>query len=382
MMNKGEGKKLKERIMVFRKHLLSWVDKKDTMVIGAINKNLDTDNPKGKEGENQTWESYHFEHWPLIAVTTIMSKLQSDIRNAESEMTRYLYKMIDQGSIKFNKLEAVVIPNTNYVLQGTEYRAEIFLAAYDSTQNPAILIDGRTIDVKNGRGIYTMRGSGTGLRKWAGVIQVKSTDAPTIERRFNAEYMVAEANAVISPTKMNVFYQGVDNPVEISVSGIPANKLFPSISNGTMTKSGNGYIVRPGQGSKSVITVMAEIDKGRKSMGSMTFRVKALPDPVAKVGGKKGGYIEKNILAAQQVVLAELENFDFDTKFTVTEFTVFAKVKGFDRDEISHSQRLTDGQKDLIRSLSKGERVTFTDIKAKGPDGKVRDLNGIILKIQ
>jgi hypothetical protein len=103
---------------------------------------------------------------------------------------------------------------------------------------------------------------------------------------------------------------------------------------------------------------------------------------VAKVGGKKAGYIEKNILAAQQVVLAELENFDFDTKFTVTEFTVFAKVKGFDRDEISHSQRLTDGQKDLIRSLSKGERVTFTDIKAKGPDGKVRDLNGIILKIQ
>jgi len=194
--------------------------------------------------------------------------------------------------------------------------------------------------------------------------------------------MVAEANAVISPTKMNVFYQEVDNPVEISVSGIPANKLFPSISNGTMTKSGNGYIVRPGQGSKSVITVLAEIDKGKKSMGSMTFRVKALPDPVAKVGGKKGGTISKNELIAQQFVLADMEGFDFEARFTVTEFTVSIKKGGFDQDVSSHSQRFTDAQKDLLKSLNRGDKVIFTDIKAKGPSGKVRELNGIILKIQ
>jgi gliding motility-associated protein GldM len=380
--NNGDGKKLKEKIELFRDHLLAMIDKKDVPVMEALKKNLNTTPPKGKEGATQTWESYNFEHWPLIAVTTIMSKLQSDIRNAESEITRYLYKMIDQGAAKFTNLDAVVIPNTNYVLQGTDYRAEIFLAAYDSTQSPTILIDGRPIEVKKGRGIYTVRGSGTGLRKWGGVIQVKSTDAPTIERHFNAEYMVAEANAVISPTKMNVFYQEVDNPVEVSVSGIPANKLFPSISNGTMTKSGNGYIVRPGPGSKSVITVMAEIDKAKKSMGSMTFRVKALPDPVAKVGGKKGGYIAKNELIAQQFVLADLEGFDFEARFTVTEFTVSIKKGGFDQDVSSHSQRFTDAQKDLLKNLNRGDKVIFTDIKAKGPSGKVRELNGIILKIQ
>src|ERR1035437_992769 len=166
--NNGDGKKLKEKIELFRLHLLSMVDKRDSMVIDALKKNLNTEPPKGKEGDKTTWESYNFEQWPLIAVTTIMSKLQSDVRNAESEITRYLYKRIDQGSVKFNKLDAVVIPNTNYVLKGTEYRAEIFLAAYDSTQNPTILIDGRAISVKDGRGIYSVTGSGTGVRKWGG----------------------------------------------------------------------------------------------------------------------------------------------------------------------------------------------------------------------
>jgi hypothetical protein len=117
-------------------------------------------------------------------------------------------------------------------------------------------------------------------------------------------------------------------------------------------------------------------------MGNQVFRVKQLPDPVAKVAGLKGGRIGKQELAAQQIVVADLENFDFDARFTVTEFTVFAKIQGFDRDEISHSNRITEAQRALIRSLNKGERVTFTDIKAVGPDGKTRDINGIILKLQ
>jgi gliding motility-associated protein GldM len=382
--NNAEGKKLKDKIVLFREHLLSMVDKKDKPVIEAINKNLNTKDPEAKEGEKHTWESEHFEHLPLIAVTTIMSKIQSDIRNAESEITRYLYSMIESGAIPFNKIEPAIIANSNYVLKGSEYKAEIFLAAFDSTQNPTILVDGRQIEVKNGRGIYTVPAGAVGTKKWGGVIQLKSTDAPTIERHFSGEYQVAEASAVISPTKMNVFYLGVDNPVDISVSGVPANKISPTISNGNgyLQKSGNSYIAKPTQVGKAIVTVIADIDGKKRPMGSMMFRVKQLPDPVAKVAGKKGGSIPKNELAAQQVVLADLENFDFDTKFTVTEFTVFAKVKGFDRDEISHSYKLTEAQKDLIRSLGKGERVTFTDIKAIGPDKKVRDLNGIILKIQ
>ena len=163
------------------------VEKKDTNVINSIIKNLDTKDPPAIEGEKVTWETHHFEHLPLIAVTTIMSKMQSDVRNAESEITRYLYNKIESGSFKFNKLEPTIIPNSNYILKGNEYQAEVFLAAFDTTQTPTIIVDGKEIPIKNGRGIYTAGSGAPGNRKWGGIIQMKATDGTIIEKPFKAE---------------------------------------------------------------------------------------------------------------------------------------------------------------------------------------------------
>ena len=382
--NNGEGKILKEKIELFRKHLLSMVDKSDIGVVDAIKKNLDTSDPPIVEGEKQTWETYHFEHLPLIAVTTIMSKIQSDVRNAESEVTRYLYNRIESGSFKFNKLEAVALVNSNYVLKGNEYRAEVFIAASDTTQTPTVLVDDKPIEVaNNGHGVYKTIASGApGIRKWGGLIKLKATDGTEIERPFKFEYQVAEATAVISPTKMNVFYLGVDNPVSISVPGIPADKVFPSISNGSIHKVGNAYVVNPRSVGSATVTVSVEIDGKKRSMGSMDFRVKPIPDPIPKVAGRKFGPIDRNTLLAQMVVLADLEGFDFDAKFTVTEFTVSASIGGFTQDVPVKSNRISDAQKNIIKNVQKGSKVYFTDIKAVGPDGKQRDLSTIVFKIQ
>ncbi len=406
--NNAEGKVLKNKIIDFKNFILGLIKKDDNGIIGSITTNLNTDDPPAKaSGETPKWETQNFEHLPLIAVTTLMSKMQNDVRNAESEILRYLFYQVEAGSFKFNKLEGTVIANSNYIIKGTSYSANVFIAAFDTTINPKIYLgnyekiktsDGETdyrmigsydstsikVDSKTGKGVYTVGGGSVGTRKWGGLIKMIASDGTTIKRPFSADYQVAEPIAVISPTKMNVFYLGVDNPVEISVAGIPGDKIFPSISNGNgaIRKNGKGWVVNPRQIGTATVVVSAEIDKNRKSMGSMLFRVKQLPDPVAKVANRTRGGIDKNELAAQQVVIADLENFDFDTKFSVTEFTVFAKVRGFDRDEISHSNKITPAQRELIRSLNKGERVNFTDIKAIGPDGRSREINGIILKIQ
>jgi hypothetical protein len=46
-----------------------------------------------------------------------------------------------------------------------------------------------------------------------------------------------------------------------------------------------------------------------------------------------------------------------------------------------HNNRLTDKQKSLISNLRAGQKLIIEKIKAVGPDGKTRDLNPIILKI-
>lgn len=402
--NNGEGKVLKGKIIAFREHLLAMVDKKDVSVINSINKNLNTDTPPAVEGETPSWESEHFEHWPLIAVNTILSKMQSDVRNAEAEITRYLYNNIEAGSFKFNNLEATVIPNSNYIIRGNEYNARVFIAASDTTQDPVVKIGsyreikdsrGKVIDYemtgsfqtleaekKKGYAVFKRPGAGVGPVKWGGLVELKGTDGRVIRRPFQQEYIVAEPTAAISPTKMNVFYLGVDNPVSISVSGVPAEKITARISNGTIRKSGSSFVVIPGQVGTATISVSAEIDGNVRPMGTMDFRVKTIPDPVAKVGGRKGGAIDKNTLAAQQVVMADLEGFDFDANFRVVSFTVSATIRNFLQEAASTTNKITDQQKTILKSINKGDKIYFQDIKAVGPDGKTRELSTVLFKVQ
>ena len=401
--NNGKGVGLKANINDYREYLLSLVADNASTIKESLKKDLDTSDPPASDGVIHTWVSEHFEHLPLIAVITILSSLQSNIRNAESDVLRYLYSQIDASAFKFNQLEAIVLPTSNYVIKGDSYEARLFIAAFDTTQPPRILIgsydkkvlpDGtidyvmkgsydsiRTFD--KGQGIYKVGTGSVGDRKWGGLIVLKSpTGGADIKKPFDASYTVAEPSATVSPTKMNVFYLGVDNPVEISASGTAADKIIPVISQGSIKKVGPSYIVNPARIGNALITVYAnQGNNSRKNMGTKEFRVKALPDPVAKVAGQKGGLISKNILAAQTNVVAELEGSDFEAPFRITSFTVSITQSGFARDETANNSQITSAQKELIKSVSRGQRIYFQDIRAIGPDGSTRNIGTIDFKI-
>ena len=185
---------------------------------------------------------------------------------------------------------------------------------------------------------------------------------------------------------MNVFYIGVPNPVEVTASGIPAEKLHVGISQGSITKAANGYVVNVKSPGTVKINVSATVDGQTKTFPAKEFRVKRVPDPKAAVGSdpktKFGGIIQKAVLAAQPGVKAELENFDFDMKFTVTGFTVSATIKGFTQDVNCNGPSFTAQAKSLINSVPSGGKLYIENIKAKGPDGSVRDLGSISYKLK
>lgn len=79
---------------------------------------------------------------------------------------------------------------------------------------------------------------------------------------------------------MNVFYRGVDNPVSISVAGYSATNISPNMTNGTLSKDKDGYIVRPGAGQDAVVGVtVTNPDGTKKTMPGVEFRVKNVPNP-------------------------------------------------------------------------------------------------------
>ena len=386
-----EGEKLKQKINDFRDHLVSLTA--DTAIQRTIKKGLDTSAPPTrKDGITPSWESSLFDHIPAVAVITILSKLQGDVRNAEADILQNLLSAIGASDTRVNKMEAIVTSKSSYVLKGNEYEARIILAAYDSLQKPEIFVGPykRTStggyemisDVKplpydaKGKAIYKSA-PGVGNYTLQGLLRMTGPEG-FINYPFSSEYQVGEASAVISATKMNVFYIGVDNPVSLTVSGVPSDKISASMTNGQLIRSGGDWIAKPQTaGTPAIVTVSANINGQTRVMGTMNFRVKSVPNPVAKVAGKIGGRIDRETLASQMIVQAEMENFDFDLKFTVTEFTVSANVKGFTQNKPVKGARIADDQKALIRSLTKGTKVYFDDIKAVGPDGKPRELSTV-----
>ena len=400
----GKAYDLKQKMIEYREHILGLVDEKDLAVIHSIETNLETDDPpRTEEGEQKSWEMKHFSHMPIAAVMPLLTKIQLDIRNAEAETVQYLYNQISAGSIPFNKLEATVIPNTSYVLQGNEYLADVFIAAVDTTAPPIVLIGqydstyneehlvyeytmkGQydTLDVIGGRAKFSRMGSALGKQTWGGLIKLMDPDGNYITRTFKQEYQVAKPNLVVSPTKMNVFYVGVDNPVSVSIAGVPGDKISPSITNATIKKQRDGeYIVNPKRPGNSLITVRAVIDGVSKNMGVAQFRVKGLPDPTVQVAGKKGGKIQKNVLAAQTGVFAVMENFDFDLEFKIIQFTVSTTDRGgYTIDAGTKGNIFTKAQQSLIKNLRRSQRLNIEDIKAIGPDGSVRNLAPIVFEI-
>jgi len=390
-----KGEELKSRINDYRNYTLSLIEDQEeySNTVDAIKATLDTEAPKIKlthgrrEKFPESWEIAYFDMLPLASVITILSKMQGDVRNVEAEMLNYLLDQVDARDFRVNVLEPVVLPNSNHVFKGQEYRAQVFIAAYDSTKVPEVILsDGTTLPVEGGKGIYTLTSNTTGTRKWGGVIKLNN-DGNIIERPFDAEFTVAEANAVVSPTKMNVFYRGLDNPVSISASGVQLSSLRPSISHGTLRGSNGNYIVRPGpKETASKISVYAELDDGtRKFMGDQSFRVMNLPPPFAVVDGvsKGEGQLTLGQLTRLEEVRAELKDFLFDVEFTVTGFMISATVSGgFAREMVSSSNKITSEQKQLLRSLNPGQTVTIKQVKAIGPDGVPQDLNPILIRIR
>ncbi len=390
MITQKRAEDLKNKIIEYRNFLIGIVGEDNEELKNIIESELKTDDPKGniKAGkEGKSWESEHFENKPLIAVMTLMSKMQIDVKNSESNMVKYLYSEIDAGSFKFNRLGARVIANSNVVLMGDEYKAEVFLAAEDTTQQPEIIINNRDAEVKDGKATYIGSTDKPGVFKWSGLIKYKTPGGIIRSYPFEQEYQVTAPSVTMSATKMNVFYKGLENPFEVSGGAIPGENLEVRMTNGTITRKGDGFIIKPTdldeQGRRTKVSVYANINGERRLVGTSDWRVKPVPDPVAQINGSSGGDIRKEVLNIQQGVMAVLEDFDFEFKYTVTEFTLETTgAGGYTNRYPARGNRFTDEQKGALSRVNPNTWIYIADIKAVGDDGTTRDLDPISFKVK
>ncbi len=402
---KYSARTLKNKLILFRDELKNIIITQPNVdstniIYRSLDKSFDFRDGKDASGLEQNWESLNFYHTPLAATITILSKIQTDVLNAESDVVSYLNNQVDASSFKFTELSSVVIPKSSYVFAGDTFRADVFLAAFDPTQEPVVYISNNSVAkndstplrkdqsnlvyVDDSRGHIKIPARATGDFRYKGIIEFKGPDGLPRPYSYEVDYEVALPALTVAPTKMNVFYKGVDNPVEISAPGVSLDDLRPSISNGTISRDGKGWVVRVRQGNNAVISVRAQMADGSvKTMGTKEFRVKTVPDPMPSFAGKfpSDNRIKKTELTAAQGVVAKLEDFDFDMKFTITQFKMVTVINGTPVDKLISGNRVDSELAAIFDKARPGQMILIENIKAKGEDGTIRSLPPISLKV-
>ena len=387
---KNRATDLKKQIQDYQSFLINLVD--DQSLINNINLVCDVSN-KGSGKKKQSWEEYNFLDMPSVGALTILSKIQSDLRNIEADVINYLKRDIDAKSLKFTSAEGIQIPKTNFVLRGDSFRAKIFITAKNENQNPDIYVgdydslgggkyemkgvegvDYEIVKVINGKGMFAKRTTSEGSKKWGGLIAMK-TETGTKFYPFDGEYLVAAKTAIVSPTKLLILYAGLEaiggNPIKVSVPGYTASEITPRMSNGTLKiekKSEGMYSAFPNKNAKSaVVTLYANVDGSQTKMGEVKFKVRKTP-PAAPVvrSVDANGLCDRSILKTE-IVQATLDNFLFDgLKYMVTSFKLSGSYKGAPAsDEQKNGMGFTPKMQGIITNSASGSTINITKIRAQ-----------------
>jgi gliding motility-associated protein GldM len=377
------GDSLHNALGKLRSELLSLVDDPLAKQRFTASLPIDTTIFKTNNTANQKdWSASYFYMTPAVAAITILSKFENDVKNSEAMMVDYFYQQVGAVKQVFNSYQPLVGQSSNYVMPGQEISLTAGIGAFNADARPTVTVDGASAPVDvNGVAQYKFTAGGAGsYTKHVVISYFNQATGQKESKPYDLNYTVGSpTGASVSADAVKVFYVGLDNPISVSGGNVGDEKVQVSMTNGTLDKTAPGkYTVRPGRaGTPAVVTVTAD---GKPS--TFEFKVKDVPDPVAKVGLNKGGRMRVNDFKAQTFVRADLENFVFEgVKFTVTGYTIVLTGAGFPVLQYRDVKGATfTAVQDLIEKCKPGTTVTIDNIDAAGPGG-TRTLPPIVFNL-
>ena len=325
----------------------------------------------GQDGKTKEFTEAFFHMTPTVAGLTLLSKFQNNVKNAENLVVTYCHNQVGAVKIVYDQFAALVGQSSNYVMPGEDMEITAGVGAYSKAAQPIISIAGSSAPIDaDGRAVYKFKASGGGSRSVPVNVTYTKPDGTKESKTFDVKYTVGTPGvSAVMLDKMNVFYIGVENPVTI---GSPTgwDKTNVSMTGGTITSGTAKRIVKVSAIGKAVITVTAD---GKSS--PFEFRVKKIPDPIFKVGDGKVR-MPSVTFKSQQFCRADLENFDFDLRFTIVSATVYFSGANFPNVAQSaiSGNNLAPVQA-FMQRCGPGSVVTFDNVKVQGPDG-VRTIEG------
>jgi len=366
---KKQGPVLEEKLKAYREAMLN-IDPEIRKQFEA-NFPVDMSPQIGQDGKVKEFTEAFFHMTPTVAGLTLLSKFQNNVKNGENLVVTYCHNQVGAVKVVYDQFAALVGQSSNYVMPGEEIEITAGVGAYSKAAQPQITINGSGASLDaDGRATYKFNASGGGAHSVPVNVTYTKPDGTKESKSFDVKYTVGTpGGAAVMLDKMNVFYIGVDNPVTI---GSPTgwDKTTVSMAGGSISGTGSKRMVRVTAIGPASITVVAD-----KASSKFEFRVKKIPDPIFKVGDGKVR-MPAVTFKSQQFCRAELENFDFDLRFSIVSATVYFSGANFPNvATASITGNSIASLSSFISRCGPGSVVTFDNVKVQGPDG-VRTIEG------
>lgn len=362
-----QGQEFLEKINGYRSSVLKILgDQANPDLVVNIKKRFETPDqaPKDNDGPPIPWLRSRYEGMPMITSLANITQIQGDIKNSEAEIYTDLLGGQLESEASLTNYNGIVNLQKNAYYPGEKVEGRIVLGRYDPTLKPfAVELNGRPYrNFKDGEVILDFRAGNVGEKKIKGTITFKEDGKP-IPVDFSSTYSVIPRpnEAVVSADKMNVVYRGLDNPISVSLPGVPDNKIRVSASNGNLSGSTGKFILNPGKGEKSIITVQATLDDNTPVTSNREFRIKDIPAAAGTVRGDFGVVPMPKSSLNNTPINVELPDFVFELEFVVKSFTV--KVPGQLAVKVN-GNKFDARAKKILAKAKRGDVITIFDIKA------------------
>jgi gliding motility-associated protein GldM len=358
----ARGKEVIAAIENYKKEIaLALNDKKYQPILKEINSKFDLSEVANKEGLKIKYLDYHFKGFPAIASLAKLSAWQNDANKAESDVISVALGKAAVSEASYSKFEAIVALDKNVYFQGEPVTGKVVLGKYDpNAEFSGFDGPGR---LENGQAVISTTAGAVGEQTLSGSFNFVEDGKP-IKLPFQGKYVVVPRpnSANISADKMNVVYRGLENPMTISFAGIGDNNVNASAP-GLKKLGGNGkYSLFPGSGTEVLVSVTGKMNDGKSVTDKKVFRIKNIPAPMGAIGGTTGSNKGAKSRLEVSTISAELEDFVYDVKFAVTQFTF--KVPGQPA-IIVNGNRVNDQCRAALARASRGDQVIISDIKTR-----------------
>ena len=344
----------------------------------------------GNHGEEYPWIAYQFDHTVIVAAATIFTSLKNDVKMAEQIAIEVVSGRATVETFKFNKIVPLAFSKTGYINQGDSLGLKIMIAAFDSTEamNLEYYVDdtahtGDPLTFSGNPGDALQLGGGVGAHFVEGTIEVKEKGAVK-KKPWKFNYSVGAPTATVANADLAVLYKGWENKLKISASGYDPESIKISCSGCSISKKGDFYIAKPGNGKIATVSVSATTDDGATvKLAAEEFRIFPLPLPKPYFANQTFDKptMKKGTAMSASQVLAKLGDSPLNVKYTVTGFKIIVAKGGKIAELTAKNGRLTKEMKAAIEKLPKGSVLTFVGVTAAGPSGKSAPIGGLSFKL-